>query len=68
MAIQRAPVEIHLVVDEDGDYSVGHDNEIGNSDLAIRFFVLKLSVPLPYSIEVSGEITDKEGEHKLVIS
>lgn len=62
-----AQCEIFLMVDDDGDYVATHDetflaelysDNIGGSATNARTFKLSLTVPLPYTVEVSGSVPD----------
>ena len=70
-------VKIVLMVDEDGDYVVGqdedearelYDKEIG-SDRARHFIHLSIRVPLPRAIQVSGTLPKQDdGGYSLQIA
>jgi hypothetical protein len=70
-------VNIVLLVDEDGDYAVGqdeddarerYDDEVGG-DRARHFIHLSIRVPLPRPIHVSGDLPrQKDGSYNLQIA
>ena len=70
-------VNIVLLVDEDGDYAVGqdeddarerYDDEVGG-DRARHFIHLSIRVPLPWPIHVSGTLPKQEdGSYSLQIA
>lgn len=62
-----AEIEVWIVVDENGDYTVGADldsaaerygEDVGgdNGSLGIRHVKVTLKVPLPKPIELTGEV------------
>jgi hypothetical protein len=62
-----ATAEIWLMIDDDGDYVATHDvdrltdeytDNIGGSATNTRTIKLSLTVPLPYTVEISGAVPD----------
>ena len=70
--------ELFLIVDEDGNYSVGptsdaaaeyYADDHGNDDTyAKRVFKLQITVPLPAVIEVSAELQGEGEDYSLTVN
>jgi hypothetical protein len=70
-------IEVWVIVDENGDYSTGHDQEsagtayddnIGSaSGTARRAIKVMLSVPLPVPVELTGTVP-VEGDAELSVA
>lgn len=76
MATEFIEVEVFVLVDADGDYRTGHDeesvNELFNSDLnsdgARRMVKVVLQVPKPTAVVLRGEVpAEPEGEIELTV-
>jgi hypothetical protein len=74
-AIKTAAVEVWVIVDENGDYAVGgnedqcnesYDNDV-NASGARRMVKVTLVVPLPIAMEVKGEVPAEGGEVTLAV-
>lgn len=70
MATTYTTIEIWVLIDEQGDYAVGNDAETASQrftddvgdDLALgrRMVKLTVKVPLPTTIELTGEVEIEE--------
>lgn len=75
----RCDVEVFVVVSSGGDYASGateesaceaYDNDVGSLSEAggYRVVCVKLSVPLPSVVQVSGSVADYEAVGPVVLS
>lgn len=76
MAVEMCEIEIWVVVDEDGDYACDAERDdaetrfeesIGfSNEKATRRVCIKVKVPLPKAIEITGEVqvSEEVGELK----
>ncbi len=70
-------IEIWVVVDENGDYAISKDRDDlhdayesdinGNTDLARRVIRVRLNMPLPKPLEISGTVPS-ESEAGVVLT
>lgn len=73
---KTAEIEVWVVVDSDGVYGVGIDQDVAQTDFdnsdgsgPTRLIRLKLTVPLPKVIEVTGTVPNEDGgEVKLTVA
>jgi hypothetical protein len=74
--LTTAAVEIYIVVDDEGDYEVGRDEDeaterYGDSFstyMPRRLIKMTVTVPLPRTIEVAAALPEKDdGSYELVI-
>ena len=77
VAAETADIEIYVVVDSDGDYEVGINDEEAterygetiSASLPRRLIKMTITVPLPRMIEVTAAIPEKDdGSYELVVN
>ena len=75
-AAETADIEIYVVVDSDGDYEVGINDEEAterygetiSTSLPRRLIKMTITVPLPRAIEVTAAIPEKDdGSYELIV-